>query len=202
MFVVGLTGGIGSGKTAVSQRFELLGISVVDADIVAREVVQPGEPALDKISHQFGEKILLSDGSLDRTALRKIVFDQPEQRDWLEQLLHPVIRERILEQLKLATSAYVILASPLLLETDQYLLVDHIVVVDVDEATQINRTTIRDSTDSKQVRAIIAAQMPRSARIERADSLVDNSGPEALLLPQIEELHHKLQELARQKQES
>ena len=125
MFVVGLTGGIGSGKTAVSQRFELLGISVVDADIVAREVVQPGEPALDKISHQFGEKILLSDGSLDRTALRKIVFDQPEQRDWLEQLLHPVIRERILEQLKLATSAYVILASPLLLETDQYLLVDH-----------------------------------------------------------------------------
>ena len=202
MFVVGLTGGIGSGKTAVSQRFELLGISVIDADIVAREVVLPGEPALDKISHQFGEKILLSDGSLDRSALRKIVFDQPEQRDWLEQLLHPVIRERILEQLKLATSAYVILASPLLLETDQYLLVDHTVVVDVDEATQINRTTIRDSTDSKQVRAIIAAQMPRSARIERADSLVDNSGAEALLLSQIEELHHKLQELARQKQES
>ena len=202
MFVVGLTGGIGSGKTAVSQRFELLGISVIDADIVAREVVLPGEPALDKISHQFGEKILLSDGSLDRSALRKIVFDQPEQRDWLEQLLHPVIRERILEQLKLATSAYVILASPLLLETDQYLLVDHTVVVDVDEATQINRTTIRDSTDSKQVRAIIAAQMPRSARIERADSLLDNSGTEALLLPQIEELHHKLHELARQKQES
>ncbi|BBB25520.1 dephospho-CoA kinase [Amphritea japonica] len=202
MFVAGLTGGIGSGKTAVSQRFELLGICVVDADIVAREVVQPGEPALDKIIQQFGEKILLNDGNLDRTALRKIVFDQPEQRDWLEQLLHPIIRERILQQLEQAISAYAILASPLLLETDQHLMVDHTVVVDVDEATQINRTTVRDDTDSTQVRAIIAAQMPRLERIERADSLIDNSGPEALLQPKVESLHHKLIELAQQKQES
>ena len=201
MFVVGLTGGIGSGKSAVSRRFEQIGISIIDADIVAREVVQPGAPALKEIAKKFGSDILLSDGNLNRATLRTIVFDQPELRDWLEQLLHPLIRERILLQLTQASSAYVILASPLLLETDQHLLVDHIVVVDVDEATQISRTATRDSTDTKQVEAIIAAQMPRAERITRADSLIDNSGSEPLLQPQIDALHSKFLTLAQQIQE-
>jgi dephospho-CoA kinase len=196
MFVVGLTGGIGSGKSAVSGRFEQLGITVVDADIVAREVVQPGEPALKSIAQQFGSAILLEDGNLNRATLRKIVFDQPEKRDWLEQLLHPLIRERILLQLTQAASAYAILASPLLLETDQHLLVDHTVVVDVDEATQISRTAMRDDTDSNQVKAIIAAQMPRGDKVARADSLIDNSGSEELLQPQIEALHNRFLTLA------
>lgn len=196
MFVVGLTGGIGSGKSAVSGRFEQLGITVVDADIVAREVVQPGEPALKSIAQQFGSAILLEDGNLNRATLRKIVFDQPEKRDWLEQLLHPLIRERILLQLTQAASAYAILASPLLLETDQHLLVDHTVVVDVDEATQISRTAMRDDTDSNQVKAIIAAQMPRGDKLARADSLIDNSGSEELLQPQIEALHNRFLTLA------
>ncbi len=196
MFVVGLTGGIGSGKSAVSRRFEQLGVTVVDADIVAREVVQPGEPALKSITQQFGPTILLADGNLNRATLRKIVFDQPEKRDWLEQLLHPLIREQILLQLTQAASAYAILASPLLLETDQHLLVDHTVVVDVDEATQISRTAIRDNTDSKQVKAIIAAQMPREDKVTRADSLIDNSGSEELLQPQIEALHNRFLTLA------
>lgn len=196
MFVVGLTGGIGSGKSAVSQRFERLGITVVDADIVAREVVQPGEPALKKIAQQFGSDILLADGNLNRSALRKIIFEQPELRDWLEQLLHPLIRESILLQLTQASSPYAILASPLLLETDQYLLVDQIIVVDVDEATQIRRTAVRDNTDTKQVEAIIAAQMPREERLARADSVIDNSGPEELLQPQIDRLHNSLLKLA------
>lgn len=191
MFIVGLTGGIGSGKSAVSKRFEQLGITVVDADIVAREVVLPGEPALNKIARQFGSDILLGDGNLNRTALRKIIFDQPEKREWLEQLLHPLIRERILLQLTQASSPYAILASPLLLETDQHLLVDHTVVVDIDEATQISRTTVRDSTDTAQVKAIIAAQMPREERLAHADTIIDNSGSEELLQPQIEALHNR-----------
>lgn len=201
MFVVGLTGGIGSGKSAVSRRFEQIGISIIDADIVAREVVQPGEPALQEIAQKFGSDILLSDGNLNRATLRTIVFDQPELRDWLEQLLHPLIRERILLQLTQASSAYVILASPLLLETDQHLLVDHIVVVDVDEATQISRTATRDSTDTKQVEAIIAAQMPRAERVTRADSIIDNSGSETLLQPQIDALHRNFLTLVQQIQE-
>lgn len=196
MFVVGLTGGIGSGKSAVSRRFEQLGITVVDADIVAREVVQPGESALKTITQQFGSTILLTDGNLNRATLRKIIFDQPEKRDWLEQLLHPLIRERILLQLTQAASAYAILASPLLLETDQHLLVDHTVIVDVDEATQISRTAMRDNTDSKQVKAIIATQMPRGDKVIRADSLIDNNGSEELLQPQIEALHNRFLTLA------
>jgi len=202
MFVVGLTGGIGSGKSAVSKLFEQRGVTVIDADQVAREVVEPGEPALDKIARRFGREILLTDGDLDRKALRKIVFETPAQRDWLEQLLHPLIRDRILLKLDQTTSEYAILASPLLLETDQHLLVNQIVVVDVDEATQISRTVARDSTDSEQVRAIIAAQMSRDERIAKADELIDNSGAVDALTPRIEQLHKEFLRKAHQERES
>lgn len=202
MFVVGLTGGISSGKSAVSRLFEQLAITVIDADQVAREVVELGEPALEKITQRFGPKIRLDSGELNRKALREIVFSDSRQRDWLEQLLHPLIRDRILLKLDRCDSDYAILASPLLLETDQHLLVNHIVVVDVDEATQISRTITRDNTDIAQVKAIIAAQMPHDERIAKADDLIDNSGSIADLKPQIKQLHLKFLAQAKQEQES
>ena len=206
MFVVGLTGGIGSGKSAVSRLFEQRNITVIDADQVAREVVEPGEPALSKIAQRFGDGILLADGNLDRKALRKIVFETPRQRDWLEQLLHPLIRDRILLKLEQSqphsNAEYAILASPLLLETDQHLLVNHIVVVDVDEAIQISRTTARDTSDAEQIKAIIAAQIPRAERIAKADDLIDNSGTIDDLKPLVEQLHNKFLHQARQERES
>ncbi|GGK76827.1 dephospho-CoA kinase [Amphritea balenae] len=198
MFVVGLTGGIGSGKSAVSRLFEAFGVTVIDADQVAREVVEPGEQALDNIAQRFGSDILLSNGSLDRSALRKIVFEEPRQRDWLEDLLHPLIRTRIMLKLEQSNSGYAMLASPLLLETDQHLLVNHILVVDVDVETQISRTVSRDSTDEVQVRAIIAAQMPREERVSKADDLIDNRGNEEQLKIVVEKLHREFMKKAQQ----
>ncbi|RTE65178.1 dephospho-CoA kinase [Amphritea opalescens] len=202
MFVVGLTGGISSGKSAVSHLFEQLAVTVIDADIVAREVVEPGEPALDQISQRFGVEIQLPDGQLNRKFLRKIIFEDPMQRDWLEQLLHPLIRDRILLKLDRCASDYAILSSPLLLETDQHLLVNHILVVDVDEATQISRTMARDNTDAAQVKAIIAAQMPHDERVARAHDLIDNSRSIDDLKPQIEQLHLKFLAQAELERES
>ncbi|MCV6611963.1 MAG: dephospho-CoA kinase [Amphritea sp.] len=198
MFVVGLTGGIGSGKSAVSHQFEALGITVIDADVVAREVVEPGETALVQIAERFGDDILLESGSLDRAKLRQIVFEAPKQRDWLEQLLHPLIRERIMDQLENSGSGYAILSSPLLLETDQHLLVNHILVVDVPVETQIKRTMARDNNSEEQVRAIIAAQMDREERRSRADKLIDNSGNEADLKAVVEQLHQSFLKQAQQ----
>lgn len=198
MFVVGLTGGIGSGKSALSRHFEALGILVIDADQVAREVVEPGEPALDSIVARFGAEALLENGSLNRRHLREVVFAEPKQRNWLEQLLHPIIRDRIMQKLEQSSSRYTILSSPLLLETDQHLLVNHVIVVDAPEVKQIERTMARDSSSEEQVRAIIAAQMERSERTSKADDIVDNSGTENDLQPFALELHEKLLRQAQQ----
>ncbi|WP_432472380.1 dephospho-CoA kinase [Amphritea sp. HPY] len=198
MFVVGLTGGIGSGKSALSRHFEALGILVIDADQVAREVVEPGESALSSIVTRFGAEALLENGSLDRRYLREVVFAEPKQRNWLEQLLHPIIRDRIMQKLEQSDSRYTILSSPLLLETDQHLLVNHIIVVDAPEAQQIERTMARDSSSEEQVRAIIAAQMERSERIGKADDLVDNSGSENDLQPLALALHEQFLKQAQQ----
>ncbi|MGB1142320.1 MAG: dephospho-CoA kinase, partial [Halioglobus sp.] len=137
--IVGITGGIGSGKSAVTDRFEALGVTVVDADLAARVIVEPGRPALDAIADHFGEHLLLEDGNLDRAALRKLVFADEEQRKWLEQLTHPLIGQEILDQLAASTSPYTLLSSPLLLETSQKELADLLVVVDVPEEVQLAR---------------------------------------------------------------
>lgn len=191
MAVVGLTGGIGSGKSTVVRLFGALGVHWVDADDVAREVVEPGTPGLERIAEHFGQEILLPDGGLDRAALRRIVFDAPEERAWLESLLHPVIREELMRQLHPDNYAlpYVLLVSPLLLETDQHELVDKVVVVDVPVDVQIQRTMARDTNDREQVERIIAAQMPREQRLQKADKVVDNSLPLADVEHQIEDLH-------------
>lgn len=195
MLVAGLTGGIGCGKSAVSECFALLGVPVIDADLVARQVVEPNTEALIKIANHFGHQLIREDGSLDRAALRRIVFDNERERGWLEALLHPLIREHILdrlEQLDGEGHAYAVLASPLLLETDQHLLVSQVIVVDVPEQAQIERTMQRDGIDEAQVRQILAAQMTREERLKQADFVLDNSGSRDDLQAAVSALHPKL----------
>lgn len=196
MFKLGLTGGIGSGKSMVAGAFNALGIVTVDADDVARQVVEPGTRALKDIETRFGKRILLEDGTLNRPALRQIIFDNASERRWLEQLLHPLIRKEIEHQLEQARSAYVILVSPLLLETDQFRLVDRVLVVDVPLETQIERTVRRDNNARDQVERIIAAQMKREERLAKADDIVDNNRPEEAVLPDIRQLHQRYLKLA------
>lgn len=190
--IIGLTGGIGSGKSLVAARFAELGITVVNADTVAREVVAKGEPALSAIRTHFGEDIVLPNGELDRRKLRGIIFNDPAQKKWLENLLHPIIRLRIIEQLRAATGPYAILESPLLLETDQHLLVEKIIVVDVDEATQIARASARDGSDVAQIKSIIASQMPRAEKLQKADFVIDNSGSREATFLQVEAIAQQL----------
>ena len=187
--VVGMTGGIGSGTSAVTERFEQRGITVVDADLAARVVVEPGRPALAAIAEHFGADFIQADGSLDRAALRQRVFAEPQERLWLEQLTHPLIGQEILHQVETSQSAYTILSSPLLLETSQKDLVDCVVVVDVPEETQLQRTMQRDANAEAQVKRIMAAQMQRQDRLELADIVIDNSRSLQELDSLVEELH-------------
>lgn len=189
--VVGITGGIGSGKSAVTMRFEHLGIVVVDADLAARVIVEPGGTALPAIAEHFGEDILLPSGSLDRAALRARVFADESERLWLENLTHPLIGQEILDQLHASNSAYTILSSPLLLETNQKDLVDCVVVVDVPEEVQLQRTMTRDDNDEAQVRRIMAAQLSRQSRLEQADIVIDNSNSLDALDQIVADLHRE-----------
>ncbi|GGB87584.1 dephospho-CoA kinase [Marinobacterium zhoushanense] len=189
---VGLTGGIGSGKSAATALFAELGVPIIDADLIAREVVQPGEPALNCIAEHFGTDILMSDGGLNRACLREIIFNDSSEKAWLEGLLHPLIRDRIIERMSQSGAVYLILVSPLLIESGQAQLVEQVIVVDVDEQTQVERTLARDAVDREQVERILAAQMSRQARCARADYLIDNSGDLAALRAQVERVHHAL----------
>lgn len=202
MFVAGLTGGIGSGKSAVANLLQEQGIVAVDADQVARDVVLLGEPALAQIAQHFGTDILQPDGALDRAQLRQIVFADPKARLWLEALLHPLIRERIQASLHAATSPYSLLVSPLLLETDQHRLVNHVIVVDVPEETQLQRTIERDQNSPDQVKRIMAAQIDRQSRLARADSIIDNSGNLQSLRTATLQLHQTLLQLAQDLRDS
>lgn len=200
MFVVGVTGGIGSGKTAVTDYFKQLGIDVVDADIASRTVVEPGTPALAAISQHFGDTILSADHSLDRAKLRQRIFSSPQDKQWLEQLLHPLIRDTISQQLAIAKSPYVVFVSPLLVESQQQSICDRLLVVDVPENTQLERTMQRDNNDEQQVRRIIASQASRQHRLEAADDIIDNSGDLAALHQKIKQLHTQYLQLAEKKQ--
>jgi len=195
--VIGLTGGIGSGKSTVAKLFGALGVHWVDADNVAREVVEPGTPALARIADHFGADILQADGSLDRARLREIVFRAPEERAWLERLLHPVIREELIRQLDPADYAlpYVLLVSPLLLETDQHQLVARIVVVDVPVEVQLSRTMARDDNPRDQVERIIAAQISRDDRLQKADDVIDNNQKVVDVERRVGELHGRFLEM-------
>ena len=192
MFVVGITGGIGSGKSAVTDHLETLRITVVDADKVARVVVEPGTPGLAAIAEHFGEDILLADGRLDRAALRKIVFDNPDERKVLEGITHPRIRDEISRQLSEANSPYVVLSSPLLLESGQNTFADYVVVVDVPEEVQLTRTMARDENSEALVKQIMAAQLDRQTRLSRADTSIMNDGSLEALYERVKKLHEDL----------
>lgn len=187
--VVGITGGIGSGKSAVTRRLEQHGITVVDADVVARIVVEPGKLALTQIAEHFGADILQADGTLDRAALRARVFQDESERRWLERLTHPLIGQEIVDQISASRSPYTVLSSPLLLDTSQKALVECVVVVDVPEEVQIARTAQRDNNDEAQVKRIMAAQLSRESRLALADIVIDNSGSLEDLNLQVDELH-------------
>ena len=191
-FVVGVTGGIGSGKSAVTDYLETKGITVVDADKVARVVVEPGTSGLAAIAEHFGGDILLPNGALDRAALRKIVFDEPDERKVLEGITHPLIREEIARQLSEAGSPYVVLASPLLLESGQSSFADYVVVVDVPESVQLSRTMTRDGNSEQLVKSIMAVQLDRETRLARSDTSISNEGTLEELYTRVDALHTDL----------
>ena len=191
MLVIGLTGGIGSGKSTVASIFANLGIQVINADQLARDVVEHGSPALAAIVERYGENILLEDGSLNRSDLREIVFANVSEREWLEQLTHPLIAQLMKDQLQAVSSPYAILESPLLIETDQKELVDRILVIDIVEDTQLQRTLARDNSAETTIKAIINSQIPREQRLEAADDVVDNSGKLETTEQEILRLHKK-----------
>ena len=188
-WILGLTGGIGSGKSVAAAHFIQLGIDLVNADQAARWVVEPGRPALAQIAEHFGADILQADGSLDRAALRARIFQDAGERRWLERLLHPLIRQEIIEVLARATSPYAILESPLLIESGQSQLCQRVLVIDVPEAVQISRTVSRDGNDEAQVRAIMAAQASREERLAKADDVIVNDRDLAWLQQEVERLH-------------
>lgn len=198
--IIGLTGGIGSGKSEVSRRFESLGILVIDADQIAREVVQPGQPALADIVAHFGSDFVLPSGQLDRAKLRARIFSDPDAKAWLEQLLHPQINMLIRTRLQMAGSRYAILSSPLLLETKQHELVDRVLVVDTSELLQLERASQRDKDSEDQVRRIMATQLSRTDRCSRANDIIQNHGDLSELDTQVNKLHQLYLELAQDRQ--
>lgn len=192
--IVGLSGGIGSGKTSATDLLAMKGVPIIDADVVARQVVEPNALALQTICERYGSNILKDDNSLDRAALRDIIFQDTTQKQWLESLLHPIIRDEILQQLAKASaqSPYVILSSPLLLETDQHLLTQCIVIVDIDRQIQIQRAMLRDDNTQQQIERIIDNQLDRESRLAKADFVIDNSASFAHLKDQVAQVHQQL----------
>ncbi|QSR49208.1 dephospho-CoA kinase [Aeromonas veronii] len=190
MYVVAITGGIGSGKTTIANQFAELGIDVVDADVIAREVVEPDTPALAAIADHFGPDVITPDGQLDRRSLRKRVFSDPSAKTWLNALLHPLIRSEMQRQCAAARPPYCLLVVPLLVENKLTGLANRVLVVDVDEATQIERTCRRDGVTAEQAKAIIAAQASRSERLAAADDVIENlNGSEMATKARILTLH-------------
>lgn len=194
-WVLGLTGGIGSGKSAAAERFAELGVHVVDADQVARSVVEPGSAALAQIVDRFGGPILASSGELNRAALRERIFTSVEDRHWLERLLHPLIRQEIWASLSRAESPYAVLVSPLLVESRQHEQVDRVLVVDVPEDLQLQRVLARDQISEDQVRAILAAQARREDRLRHANDVLVNDRDLSWLRQEVDRLHDRYLQL-------
>ena len=192
MFVVGLTGGIGSGKSAATAIFEDLGIDVVDADLASREAVLPGSKALDQIKKKFGNEILLEDQSVYRAKLREIIFDNSEDKTWLEQLLHPEIRHIIQSKLENSSSEYVILVSPLLFETDQHEFCNTTILIDSSLNSQVSRTSKRDSVSEDSVKKIISAQMSRDDKLKIAKIVINNDDSLEQLESNVKKVHENL----------
>lgn len=187
--IVALTGGIGSGKSAVAESFASLGIPIVDADIIARQIVEPGTPALNAIAQHFGTGFIRSDGTLDRSALREKIFNAPDERVWLNQLLHPIIRQETEKQFAAVSAPYLIWVVPLLLENQLQTQANRVLVVDIDRETQLERTITRDHITRELAEKILAAQTSREKRLEIANDVIDNSGSYASMKEQVAALH-------------
>jgi len=194
---VGLTGGIGSGKSEVARLFAELGAPVIDTDVIARELVEPGQPALQEITDTFGSDILDADGRLDRAQLRARVFEDPEKRRRLEAILHPRIRARALELADAADTPYCLLVIPLLVETGNDYPLDRVLVVDAPEATRIARVEARDALPPEQIRSILASQASREQRLAIADDVIVNNAGLDQLRNAVERLDQQYRQAAR-----
>jgi dephospho-CoA kinase len=193
---IGLTGGIASGKSMIADMFAARGAPVIDTDVISRQVVQPGGPALREIEREFGSDVLRADGELDRRRMRDLVFEDAGKRSALEAILHPRIREQALRQSRSAGGAYQVIVVPLLVESPMRHWVDRILVVDCTEETQLERLLERDNGTKEQARRIIAAQAARDDRLAIADDVIDNDGTKAEAKRQVENLHRLYLELA------
>lgn len=190
MFTIGLTGGIGSGKSAAAARFAELGVPVIDTDVIARELTRPGRPALDAIRASFGDAVIAADGSLDRPVLRRRVFADAAARRRLEVILHPLVLHEVKARLAALSAPYAVAVIPLLVETGAYgSLLDRIAVVDCPEELQIARTVARSGLAREEVGAVLAAQATRSARVAAADDVIVNTGTLAALRDEVDALH-------------
>jgi dephospho-CoA kinase len=187
--IVGLTGGIASGKTTVANFFISKGVDAVDADIVARQLVEPGRKALELIENHFGKDVLDKNGELDRPWLRRIIFANETERLWLDELLHPLIRAEMTRQLKACRSPYQLLIAPLLLENQLQPMVDRVLVVDVPIELQIKRTQARDGVSDEQAKQILKTQLPREQRLAAADDIIKNTGSLEAIKQRVDELH-------------
>ena len=199
-YVVGLTGGIGSGKSTIAELFAELGVPVIDADLVARQVVEKGSPLLAEIAAHFGPEILLEDGALNRAALREKVFNHEREKQWLNQLLHPAIRHEMLQQLAAQRMPYCIFMVPLLIENKLTALCQRVLVVDVSEQTQLTRASQRDNNPLPLIKNIMQSQVSRSERLQHADDVINNDADLSESLPQLKQkvldLHHHYLQLA------
>ncbi|MEX2124532.1 MAG: dephospho-CoA kinase [Woeseia sp.] len=196
---IGLTGGIASGKSMVADLFAAKGVPVIDTDVIAREVVQPGQQALQDIEREFGRDVLDADGRLDRRRLRELIFADDRKRTALEAILHPRIRDAAVLQSRAAGGAYQIIVVPLLVESPMRQFMDRILVVDCSEESQLNRLLERDTETEQQARRIIAAQASREERLAIADDVVDNDGEKTDAAAQVERLHRLYLDLARKR---
>jgi len=188
---IGLTGGIASGKSTVADIFAEYGVPVIDTDIIAREVVQPGQPALDEIRWAFGEDVIDGDGRLDRKSMRKIVFSDPSRRKELESILHPRIRDAVVKQSEATAGPYQIIAVPLLVGSPIQQFMDRVLVVDCDDETQLGRLLARDAENEEQARRILAAQASRQERLAIADDVISNDEELNDTRSQVDALHSK-----------
>jgi dephospho-CoA kinase len=197
-YIVGLTGGIGSGKSTVADAFKRLGVRVIDADQASRAVVEPESEALKEITNHFDDQTLFVDGMLNRATLRELIFNNPEQKAWLENLLHPLISDWILEQIEQPSSSpYIILESPLLFETNQYKLINCSLLVNLPVEQQILRASKRDGASNEQIQAIINTQMNRQQKMELAEYIFDNSLGIESIDKRVLDLHHQFENLAK-----
>lgn len=193
---IGLTGGIGSGKSTAAKYFATLGVEIIDADLIAREVVVPGTPTFEKIVAKFGFDILDKNGAIDRKRIRDLVFTNPDNKTWLESLLHPLIIAAVQLRIKQVRSPYCVVVIPLLVETNLQTLVDRVLVVDATKEQQIKRTMARDKITEKEVTAIITTQATREQRSKAADDIIDACTSLQALQQQVVKLHKKYIKMA------